>query len=77
MKEVAALPVDKQADAVAAKLKDLNPGFVGPVTPGIEGREVTSLAVPLVTVNDISPLQALPGLRTLDLGADPLPICRH
>ena len=77
LKEVAALPVTQQADAVAAKLKDLNPGFVGPVTPRIEGREVTWLAVPLVTVTDISPLRALPGLRTLDLGGGTLPICRH
>ena len=32
MKEVAALPAEKQVEAVAKKLQELNPGFDGKVT---------------------------------------------
>ena len=34
MKDVAALPAEKQVDAVAKKLQELNPGFDGKVTGG-------------------------------------------
>ena len=32
MKDVAALPAEKQVEAVAKKLQELNPGFDGKVT---------------------------------------------
>ena len=35
-KSVAALPAEKQVEAVARRLKELNPGFDGKVTPTIE-----------------------------------------
>ena len=43
MKEVAALPAEKQVEAVAKKLQELNPGFDGKVTPKIENGVVTKL----------------------------------
>jgi len=68
LKEVAALPVDKQADAVAAKLKDLNPGFDGKVDRSIENGAVVELQFPPTdAVVDLSPVRALPGLRRLNL----------
>ena len=72
LKEVAALPPAEQVQAVAAKLKELNPSFDRPLTPVIEGREVTELAFQCETVTDISPLRALPGLRTLHISDGPL-----
>ena len=58
IKQVAALPAEKQVEAVAAKLKELNPGFDGKVTPDIEDGVVTELSS-LDEVTDISPLRAL------------------
>ena len=46
VKKTAALPADKQVEAVAAKLKDRNPGFDGNVTPTVENGVVTGLRVP-------------------------------
>ena len=43
VQKTAALPADKQVEAVAAKLKDRNPGFDGKVTPTIENGVVTGL----------------------------------
>lgn len=54
-----------QADAVAKKLQELNPGFDGGITPGIEQGEVTSLTFPADNVTDISPVRALAGLKIL------------
>ncbi len=65
IKQVRALPADKQVEAVAAKMKERNPGFDGKMTPTI-GRGVV-IAMEFITdeVTDISPLQALPGLGSL------------
>ena len=65
LKEVAALPVEKQADAVAAKLKELNPGFDGKIQYQVEGGQVVSLEFLTVSVKTISPVRALPELRVL------------
>ena len=46
MKQVANLPADKQVEAVAKKLKELNPGFDGKVTPKIDFLDVTELQLP-------------------------------
>ncbi len=72
LKEVAALPAAQQVQAVAAKLKDLNPGFDSPLSPVMEGGVVTELRFDCPNVKDISPLRALPGLRTLAIGHGPL-----
>ena len=65
LKQVAALPADKQAEAVTAKLKELNPGFDGKATPTFENGVVVGLEFASDEVTDIAPLRALAGLRTL------------
>jgi Leucine-rich repeat (LRR) protein len=65
LKQVAALPAEKQVEAVAAKLKERNPGFDGKVTPIIDKGVVRSLELRTDAVTDLSPVQALTGLRSL------------
>jgi len=60
-----ALPAEKQVQAVAAKLKELNPGFDGKETHKIDNGVVTELTVLTEQVTDISPVRALAGLRVL------------
>ena len=72
-KEVAALPAQKQVEAVAKKLQELNPGFNGKVTDGgyghgtprVENGVVTEFGFSTDNVADISPVRALEGLRSL------------
>lgn len=64
-KEVAAMRAEKQVEAVAAKLKELNPGFDGKVTPGIRNGVVTDLEFLTDNVMDISPVRGLAGLTSL------------
>ncbi len=64
-KQVAALPAEKQLEAVTAKLKELNPGFDGKVTPKVEGDVVKGLSFVTDMVTDISPVRALIGLKSL------------
>ena len=64
-KQVAALSSEKQVEAVAKKLAELNPGFDGKVTPGIENGVVTYVQFLSDNVTDISPVRALKELRTL------------
>jgi Leucine-rich repeat (LRR) protein len=71
MKEVAALPAEKQVDAVTAKLQELNHGFDGKVTPAFENGIVTGLQFCTDNVTDIAPVRALKGLRTLTCGGSP------
>jgi serine/threonine protein kinase/Leucine-rich repeat (LRR) protein len=66
LKQVAAMPADKQVEAVAAKLKELNDGFDGKVTPRIEEGVVTELLFVSDKVTDISPVKALTGLKSLN-----------
>jgi Leucine-rich repeat (LRR) protein len=65
IQEVAAMPAQEQVKAVAAKLKDLNPGFDGQVTPQIERGVVTQFAFSTDRVTNITPLRALTGVTTL------------
>ena len=65
VKDVQALPAEKQVEAVSKKLVELNPGFDGKVTPTIEGDVVIALAFLTDNVRDISPVRALSGLNTL------------
>ncbi len=66
LKQVAALPADKQVDAVAAKLKERNPGFDGKMTPDFDDdAAVIGLRLTADKVTDISPLKALSKLRSL------------
>ena len=72
MKDVQAMPAEKQIEAVSKKLVELNPGFDGKVT-GVEGRitpkiengVVTELKVLSDNVADISPVRAFVGLTVL------------
>ena len=57
IKTVAVLPAEKQVEAVAKKLMELNPGFDGKVTPKIEGGVVTSFEFVTDDVTDISPVR--------------------
>ncbi len=79
MKDVAAMPAEKQADAVAKKLQELNPGFDGKVTglygqgaPKIENGAVTAFEFVTGEVSDISPVRALTGLKVLTVTSDAL-----
>ncbi len=72
MKDVAAMPAEKQVEAVAKKLMELNPGFDGKVigpdgkgTPKIENGVVTEFRFVTDNVTDISPVRALMGLKRL------------
>ncbi len=65
LKNVAALPAERQVEAVTVKLKELNPGFDGKETHKIDGGVVTELLFMTYDVTDISPVRALPGLRSL------------
>ena len=90
MKDLAALPAEKQIEAVSKKLMELNPGFDGKVTgydgkgtPKIENGVVTELGFVTDNVTDISPVRALAGLKTLtcagssDRQGQACPTCRR
>jgi hypothetical protein len=62
---VAALPAEAQVAAVAAKLKERNPGFDSRVKHTIDGGVVTGLEFSTDKVTDLWPVRALTGLRTL------------
>jgi serine/threonine protein kinase len=64
-KQVATLPPDKQVEAVAARLKERNPGFDGKVIPVIQSGGVKELYFVTDKVTDVTPVAALPGLQTL------------
>jgi serine/threonine-protein kinase len=68
LKQVDGMPADKQVEAVAAKLKELNPGFDGKVTHQKEGDVVTEVTFLTDNVTDLSPVRALLGLRRLRCG---------
>ena len=66
------MAAEKQVEAVAKKLMELNPGFDGKVTnfdgsstPGIENGVVTEFGFDVEKVMDISPVRALARLRFL------------
>jgi serine/threonine protein kinase/Leucine-rich repeat (LRR) protein len=63
---VRTLPAQKQVEAVAAKLKELNPGFdSSKVTHKIEGGTVIELNLITEQVADISPVRVLGGVQKL------------
>ncbi len=66
-RSVAAMSAAEQVAAVAAKLKERNPGFDGQVTHKIEGGVVTEIDIGGLATNnvfDISPVRALVGLKS-------------
>jgi Leucine-rich repeat (LRR) protein len=71
LKDTQKLPAEKQVEAVAKKLQELNPGFDGKVEPNIVDSKVAGLSFSSVEVSDLAPLRALPELRTLDCSGTP------
>ena len=65
LKQVAALPAEKQVEAVVKKLKELNPDFDGKVKPKIDQGVVTEFSFDTDDVTDISPVRVLAGLKSL------------
>ena len=72
VKQIQALPAEKQIDAVSKKLMELNPGFDGNVTDynGIQTPKIVNGVVPEFgfathNVTNISPVRALTGLTAL------------
>ena len=70
MKEVAALPAEKQAEAVKKKLMERNPGYGGKGDWKVEDRGVTAFAVTSQHLVDLTPLRALPALTELRINGD-------
>jgi len=68
MKRVALLSAKEQMREVEKKLRELNPGFDGKMTPTIEQGVVKELAFQTDRVTDISPVRALAELRSLKCG---------
>jgi serine/threonine protein kinase/Leucine-rich repeat (LRR) protein len=76
IKEVAALPGEKQIDAVSKKLSEMNPGFEGKLSapwpmdesrpPVVEDGAVVELKIVGDKLRDLSPIRALSELRQLD-----------
>jgi hypothetical protein len=64
-KSVAALPPEKQVEAVAQRLKELNADFDGQVQSDIKDGRVKGLSFSTHAVKDLTPLRALPGLESL------------
>ena len=75
LKQVAALPAEDQVKAVADKLQERNPGCDAKMTLKpqlkIEFGAVTNLDIRQPKLTDLSPLQALPGLKTLYCAPNP------
>lgn len=66
VKDVAALPAEKQVDALSKKLMELNPGFDGKIDRSkIESGAVKELHFATDKVTDVSPVRALPELMAL------------
>jgi serine/threonine protein kinase/formylglycine-generating enzyme required for sulfatase activity len=67
-KEVAAMAPAEQVAAVAAKLKERNGGIEVKLKEKIDGNAVTELEFVTDNVTDLTPLRALPALRSLKCG---------
>jgi hypothetical protein len=65
-KSVAGLPAEGQLKAFLLRMKELNPGFDGQVTPTVLDGVVTKLDFHTDAVTDLSPVRAFRGLRSLD-----------
>ena len=72
IREVAGLPSEEQVKAVAAKLRERNPGFDGKVTHEIHGGVVTAVRGCYGPCQQHRPVCALKGLESLTCGgSDP------
>jgi serine/threonine protein kinase/Leucine-rich repeat (LRR) protein len=64
--QVAAMPPKAQVQAVANRLRELNPGYDGTLAPVIADDQVRELTMLVDNVSDLSPLRALAHLRVLN-----------
>jgi Leucine-rich repeat (LRR) protein/tRNA A-37 threonylcarbamoyl transferase component Bud32 len=69
--EVSALPAEDQVKAVAARLKERNPGFHAELKPTIAGGAVTQLEVAADELTDLAPVRALGQLKGLTCPGTP------
>jgi tRNA A-37 threonylcarbamoyl transferase component Bud32 len=65
-RSVAALPAEEQVEAVARRLKELNPHFDGAAEPAIRDGVVVGLRFKTDRVVDLSPVRALARLESLE-----------
>jgi hypothetical protein len=72
-KEVAAMPAEKQVEAVSKKLMELNPGFDGLVNKMIEGNIVTGVSLLTDNVKDISPIRVFTQLQMFECSGSFVP----
>ncbi|MBS0207297.1 MAG: protein kinase [Planctomycetes bacterium] len=66
VKDVQAMPAEKQVEAVSKKLVELNPGFDGVLNPIFENDVVAGLRFATENVSDMSPVRALVGLVAIE-----------
>ncbi|HEY3320647.1 MAG TPA: SUMF1/EgtB/PvdO family nonheme iron enzyme [Planctomycetota bacterium] len=67
IKMVQALPAEKQVEAVVAKLRDVNPGWNGPILESkVVNGQVQLLHISSIALKDLSPIKALVGLSDLE-----------
>jgi Leucine-rich repeat (LRR) protein/tRNA A-37 threonylcarbamoyl transferase component Bud32 len=69
LKSVVAMSAEKQVEEVRAKLKERNPRFDGQLTSDIANGQVLQLSFATENVSDISPVRALPHLKSLSCAA--------
>jgi eukaryotic-like serine/threonine-protein kinase len=65
-KSAAGLPAEEQVKAFVLRMKELNSGYDGKVTPTVLNGVVTKLDFHTDLVNDLSPVRAFRGLQSLD-----------
>jgi hypothetical protein len=70
-RRVAGLPPEEQVREVAARLRQLNPGYDGPFGHEIVDGRVEKIDMVTNDVADLTPLRALPGLKMLWCGGTP------
>lgn len=63
---VARLPAEQQLEQVIARLKEMNPGFDGPVESRLANGVVSELRFSTEAVSDLGPLRALTGVVKLE-----------
>jgi hypothetical protein len=63
---VSLMPAERQVEEVAARMRELNPGFDGAMRHEIEGGVVTGVDLSDKDVESLAPLRALTGLRRLN-----------
>jgi eukaryotic-like serine/threonine-protein kinase len=68
--QVAELEAEKQIEAVAEKLKELNPEFDGKIQPQIRNGTLSQLRLSSQNVSSLSPLWALSSLEFLNITAN-------